>query len=137
MKYNYKFCEKRIIKFTTQLKGCSFDSEWLQIKPNGKIIVKGTNKEGYSWDGCSPKFVVFDLLIGTNDGRMVNNYPITYYASMLHDILYQYKKEIEFTRKQVDMEFKRQLEIKKFKLSSVYYFFVRCFGWYYGSFKNK
>jgi hypothetical protein len=33
----------------------AFVSEWLEISMNGQITVKA-NKDGYSWDGCTPKW---------------------------------------------------------------------------------
>ena len=133
----YKFTETKDVTIVTSLKGIHFDSEWLLIKPNGLVTIKGSNKGGYSWDGCSPKVKLFGRIIGTPDGGSLGDYPITYYASMLHDILYQYKKVLPFSRLEVDQEFKTQLEKVNFKFTSVYYFFVRKFGGMYGKWLIK
>lgn len=61
----------------------------LRITSQGEIIVF----EGYSWDGNSPKINFFDLFwLGIPDGILCENKPITYYASLIHDILGQFKK---------------------------------------------
>jgi hypothetical protein len=46
----------------------------------------------YAWDGCSPKLCVWDLLLGTPDGVVdsATKQPKTYYASLVHDALYQF-----------------------------------------------
>ena len=61
----------------------------LQIFENGIIRVK----EGYAWDGCSPKFNILDLFVlGTPDGirDIETGKAKTYYASLVHDALYQF-----------------------------------------------
>lgn len=47
---------------------------------------------GYAWDGCTPKFSVFDILIGAPDGvpNERTKKPKTYYASLVHDVLYPF-----------------------------------------------
>lgn len=60
----------------------------LVICKNGKIIIK----KGYAWDGNSPKINVLDVFwLGTPDGIIHEGKPITYYASMIHDALGQFK----------------------------------------------
>lgn len=125
----YKFTLKEDIEIMTDLKGHNFNCDWFQLFEGGKIIVKS----GYSWDGCSPKVKIFGKIIGTWDGK--NN--STYYASMLHDVLYQYKCEIPFSRLEVDKQFKKDLEKINFKYTNIYYFFVRKFGGFYGKWKIK
>ena len=52
--------------------------------------------QGYAWDGNSPKINFLDLFwIGTPDGIQTRNRPITYYASLVHDVLGQFKREPE------------------------------------------
>lgn len=59
----------------------------LKITQAGEIVVY----QGYSWDGNSPKINVFDLFwLGTPDGIVTKNKPITYYASLIHDVLGQF-----------------------------------------------
>ena len=133
----YKFTEINDVELKTDLKGSFFSSEWLTIFKDGRIIIKGSNKNGYSWDGCSPKFKIFGKIVGTPDGKNLGDYPETYFASMLHDVLYQHKKFIDFSRLDVDLQFKRDLEKVNFKHTDIYYFFVRKFGKLYGIWKIK
>ncbi len=109
------------------------DKTRLEIKLDGTIIVK----KDYAWDGCSPKLNVLDLFwVGTPDGALNQNKPITYYASLVHDALGQFaKKEPErmpFNRKERDLIFKEMLEGFAFKW--VYYLAVRIFGGIYSKF---
>ena len=73
----------------------------LLIERNGAITVT----RGYTWNGCSPKFFVLDLLFGTPEGvvdaRTAQRK--TYYASMVHDALYQFLADgLPLTRVQAD-----------------------------------
>ena len=130
----YKFVHKKDEYIRTNLIGRVYENEWLKIDDDGKIIVRGSNTDGYAWDGCSPKWNFIDLIWGTPDGRLdfKTEQQITYYASMIHDVLYQFKSEIKLSRKEVDIIFKLNLRKSKFKLSGIYYFFVRLFGGLYG-----
>lgn len=106
---------------------------WLEIKEDGTITVK----EGYAWDGCSPKFNILDLFwVGTPDGAIDENKPITYYASLVHDALGQFAKEepekMPFNRKERDLIFKEMLE--EFTFQGLYYMTVRIFGSLYSRF---
>ena len=104
---------------------------WLEIKQDGTITVK----EGYAWDGCSPKFNILDLFwVGTPDGAIDEGKPITYYASLVHDALGQFRKEEEmpFNRKQRDFIFAEMLE--GFTFQKLYYMAVRIFGSLYSRF---
>jgi len=118
--------------------GSEFRSPWLEIQPDGTIIIF-YNKNGYSWDGCSPKFVFMDLLIGTPDGALSEQtrLPVTWFASLVHDSIYQYKKTVPVTREEADKLFLIMLQEEGFKLARVYYTFVRLFGGIYGTWLNK
>ena len=84
---------------------------------NGLITIKA----GYSWDGCSPKFInICGLYIGTPD---FNNK--TKQASLIHDFLYQYKIG---TREIADNIFYDELRLQNFPLAGLYYNAVRKFG---------
>ena len=107
-------------------------------------FISGTDKgcminisKGYAWNGCSPKFSFMDLfIIGTPDG--INDYrtgkPKTYYASLVHDFLYQFKKQHGLSRKQCDMIFIGMLKDTKFFLRHIYYIAVRLVGWMFWHF---
>ena len=130
----YKFKLETEVTFQTDLKGRTFKSEWIELKENGDITIP----KKYAWDGCTPKFNFLDLTFGTPDGRMVDyTYPITYFASLLHDAIYQYKKSIPITRKEADKLFYKELAKENFKLKYVYYFTVRALGWIVGRWKKK
>ncbi|EJG0884888.1 hypothetical protein ACEV78_22125 [Vibrio parahaemolyticus] len=106
----------------------TFDSEWLKISIDGLITIKA-NKNGYSWDGCTPKASFFNLFVlGVPDGHV--NYrtmkPYTYYASLVHDALYQYLDTVPISKVEIDLLFLEMLG--DFKLRKLYYFFVSKFG---------
>jgi len=135
--YKFVYAEDLFIKTNLVGRGCKY--KWLEIEDDGKIIVKGSNPGGYAWDGCSPKWNFIDLIFGTPDGKLDFNTDkqITYFASMIHDALYQYKGEIKLSRKEVDVIFKNNLKRSGFLLSEIYYFFVRLFGGLYGKWKTN
>ena len=60
----------------------------LILERGGRITVT----REYAWNGCSPKVCIFDLLVGTPDGvvHVRTGRPKTYFASMVHDALYQF-----------------------------------------------
>lgn len=99
----------------------------LIIEAQGRITVM----RGYSWNGCSPKVCVFDLLLGTPDGvvHAATGRPKTYFASMIHDALYQFlRADSPFTRKQADTCFLRLMEASDFSLRYIYWAAVRVLG---------
>jgi len=112
-----------------------FSAEYLHINIWGTVTIP----KGYSWDGCSPKFVWKDLILGTPDGtNRGDGLPATYHASMVHDALYQYKSTVPVTRKQADQLFYEMLKERGFYWAKIYYIAVRAFGWIYGGWgKNK
>ena len=99
----------------------------LLVERNGAITVT----RGYTWNGCSPKFFVLDLLFGTPEG-VVNarsGHRKTYYASMVHDALYQFLADgLPLTRMQADHCFLFLMRESSFRLASLYWLFVRAFG---------
>lgn len=107
------------------------------------ILEKGgciTVTQGYSWNGCSPKICIFDLLIGTPDGavHIVTGRPKTYYASMVHDALYQFLKEDSpICRSQADEAFMKLMAESEFLLRWIYWAAVRTFGWIVWKGKSK
>lgn len=130
----YKFKTNNPIVFQTEIKNRAFKNDWIEINKSGQITVS----KNYAWDGCSPKFNCLDLTIGTPDGRMVDCiYPITWYASLIHDACYQFKKEIPLTRKEVDVLFLNEMIKQDFKLKYVYYYTVRLLGGIMGKWNYK
>ncbi|MGB0662784.1 MAG: hypothetical protein ACPGMR_03235 [Pontibacterium sp.] len=70
--------------------GVLFENEWCCIT-GGKITVKA----GYAWDGCTPKVDLLGLVtLGVPDGRLHEGRPMTYYASLVHDVLCQFRADI-------------------------------------------
>lgn len=99
----------------------------LVLEKDGKITVKAD----YAWDGCTPKFCIFDVLIGVSDGAVhaVTGRPKTYYASLVHDALYQFHGDaMPYARADADRFFLRLMKETGFAPRHVYYFFVRLFG---------
>ena len=124
------------------MKGRQSDHNWINISETGELTVKGSFDRGYAWDGCSPKFNFLNIVWGTPDGAIhkfgSGDYkPRTYYASMCHDVLYQYKKCIPVTRKEADYIFYLLMKESGFKLRHLYYAAVRLVGWAYGDWTYK
>lgn len=99
----------------------------LIIEVGGRITVT----KGYSWNGCSPKFCILDINIGTPDGvvHVGTCRPKTYFASLLHDALYQFLDvNAPLTRRQADACFLRLMADSDFCLRGLYWAAVRVFG---------
>ena len=128
----YKFVHKKDEYIQTNLKNLHYIHEdgWMEIDTSGRIFLNTTCYDGYAWDGCAPKFVILDLLLGAPDGPLDygTEKPITYYASMTHDMPYQFKREVPLSRKDCDRLFYLILKDAGFFWSGVYYFMVRLFG---------
>ena len=106
--------------------GITFIAPFVMIAA-GKLIIK----EGYSWDGNTPQFKVFGLVrIGTPNGRInpETGKPKTYYASLVHDALYQYFPYHGISRKAIDDLYYEMLKQADFKGAGVYHKAVRAFG---------
>jgi hypothetical protein len=100
----------------------------LIIEAGGLITVT----RGYSWNGCSPKFCFLDLLIGTPEGvvHAVTGRPKTYFASLVHDALYQFLRvDPPMNRPQADGCFLLLMGASDFCLRYVYWVAVRAAGW--------
>lgn len=98
------------------------------------IDVSGNLKvfAGYRWDGCTPKFSIFDILIGIPDGvpNVKTDRPKTYYASLAHDVLYQFLdvNADVLPKRKADYIFLELLARDNFAPRYVYWFFVWVFG---------
>ena len=79
------------------------------------------------------KVKIKDIYFGTPEA--VLNYDTgrskTYYASLIHDVFYQFSKNIKsfVKRKEVDKEFYIILRRDEFKFARLYYWVVRLLGW--------
>jgi hypothetical protein len=99
----------------------------LEIYPNGDARVLA----GYAWDGCTPKFSLFDILIGTPDGipNERTKKPKTYYASLVHDVLYQFMElNPDVPKAAADKIFLELLTRDGFAPRHIYYAAVSVFG---------
>jgi hypothetical protein len=111
--------------------GCAFQdrrgARRLEIHPDGTLRIPA----GYAWDGCTPKFALWDIVIGTPDGmpNQTTQKPKAYYASLVHDALYQFLDAgSPITREQADQLFLELLTRDGFAPRQLYYRAVRLFG---------
>jgi hypothetical protein len=114
--------------FTTP---CAFEDSSgkrrLELYPDGTLKILAS----YAWDGCTPKVGVWDILLGTPDGipNIHTRKPKAYYASLVHDTLYQFLPVgLPIARKEVDKIFFELLERDDFAPRWVYYAAVRLLG---------
>lgn len=79
-----------------ELIGISFKNEWVTIR-HGRIRIAA----GYAWDGCSPAWrLPGGIWIGTPDGPLgIDGRPVTWAASLVHDVLCQFRPQIAGLRK--------------------------------------
>jgi hypothetical protein len=112
------------------------DHVYLDAKGKVRLIIEAggriTVTKGYSWNGCSPKICVLDINIGTPDGVVHGGTqrPKTYFASLVHDALYQFLRvDAPVTRRQADACFLRLMGESEFFLRYIYWAAVRVFGW--------
>lgn len=85
--------------------GVVFTCEWATIL-RGTIIIKA----GYAWDGCSPAWRIGGLWLGTPDGALrADGRPQTYEASLVHDVLCQFSKQVPMSKDQVSDLFRDML----------------------------
>ena len=129
----YVYCIKENYPYKSSITGRQFENEWFRLDPDGMITVKGTNGLGYSWDGCSPKWKLKGMYFGTPEAVLNNEtrQSRTYYASLIHDIFYQFSNEVKgiIKRREADEEFYSILKRDGFKMARLYFWSVRCFGW--------
>lgn len=99
----------------------------LIIEADGTITVT----KGYAWNGCSPKVCVFDFLVGTPEGvvHARTEKRKTYFASLVHDALYQFLPEgLPYSRRDADRFFLVLLGEGEFAPRWPYWAAVRLFG---------
>lgn len=107
--------------------GYEFRADWLSIDAEGWLEIPA----GYVWDGCSYKRSLFDLVVlGTPDGivDVDTGKPLTYYASLAHDALYQYYGYHGIPRRDIDRLFLDMMRESRFAPAGLYYGAVRLFG---------
>lgn len=118
--------------------GVHFGSDYVyrDVKERVRLIIEAEGRitvtKGYSWNGCSPKLCIFDINIGTPDGvvHKCTGRPKTYFASLVHDALYQFLRvNAPVSRRQADAFFLRMMKNSDFCLRYIYWAAVRVFGW--------
>ena len=125
--YKYTLQHDVKLKLSCIPKYVTLSTKWFDLV-NGELTVY----KGYSWDGCSPKFVLFGKEFGTWDGKKdKHGEEPCKYPSLAHDVMYQFLSYFNFkgvTRKMIDDEFRARMKAAGFKLANVYYLGVRLFG---------
>lgn len=93
-RWRYKLTEDYTYE-SPHLAGISFCSDWLLID-GGRLLIRA----GYAWDGCSPAWrLPGGVWVGTPDGPLgADGRPQSYYASLVHDALCQYKADVPITK---------------------------------------
>lgn len=105
----YKYYNQEDYSFQVpELCGVRFDATYFSC-----IHGYMTIKKGYAWDGCT-------LAPDSEKTRL---------ASMVHDALYQYGKQLKLKRKVADLWFQYLLNRESFRWANFYYKGVRFFGW--------
>ncbi len=100
----------------------------MKILRSGEVVVPAN----YAWDGCSPKVCILDVVVGTPDGVVDSRSkkPKTFYASLVHDAMYQFLLDgLPYKRAQVDGCFRRLMGETGFFPRSLYWAAVRLLGW--------
>ena len=108
----------------SMLNGIEFKSKWVTIS-KGKMTIKAC----YAWDGCSPRYHVAGLFsIGVPNGILRLGKPWTYWASLVHDVLCQFRKLIKISKRVVVQIFDDILKRDKWPLRRPYVKAVDWFG---------
>lgn len=103
-----------------RLCGVEFKNEWVEIRPTGEMIIKA----GYSWDGCSPKYKIFGVIVGIPDGK----YNECRRASCIHDIFCQFIADIPVNKETVLGIFGDMLSYSGWKWAKLYTYAVDKLG---------
>ena len=109
------------------LQGIEFANHWVTIMDAEMVVSKL-----YAWDGCSPTYYVPVFgWVGTPDGkRDEKGIPQSYHASLVHDVLCQFRREIPVTKHVSVTLFKELLLQGGFhpQAASLYAWFVKLWG---------
>lgn len=106
------------------LKDIEFSNEWVVIS-RGQMKIS----RNYAWDGCTPRYHVFGLVsFGTPNGILRHGKPWTYWASLAHDVLCQFRDLIKISKCSVLQVFNDVLERDKWPLRRLYVRAVDKFG---------
>lgn len=106
------------------LRGIEFENAWITIRNCTMTI-----KKKYAWDGCTPKWSLFGVCwVGVPDGILRLGKPWTYYASLIHDVLCQYRDKITISKRAVTQIFNDVMERDQFPLRPIYRWFADTLG---------
>ena len=95
-------------KSTPHLIGVDFSNEWITIR-HGRITIQA----GYAWDGCSPTWNLGPLWFGPWDGPLTSEgKPVTFYATLVHDALCQFRPDIPNLSKKQTVDLFRSLLVE-------------------------
>lgn len=132
MKRAIKFIETEKTEFEIPIKGIQYENETFSLSKEGIFRLRPP----FYWNGATPKVNFIGITWGTPDGalNMATMKPATYYATMVHDALYQ--SDIPITRRQADECFVYLARRDGFKLWKLYNFFNRTFGGFYRRWNN-
>ncbi len=140
----------RDVQVKLSIYGVDYKQTYLTMSPKGELHIN----KNYAWNGCSPKFEVFGMVFGTPEGALPKDQekqsilknlenqgyhdldwrmPKTYYASLLHDSLYQISEKCsgQMRRDKVDTIFYQILRAYNFFPAPFYYQAVKYFGRHY------
>ena len=127
IKYLYLCSEAQ--SFATEIKDVSFHNEWLTIHPDGEIILHASTARPYAHDGCTPKFSGLGMVWGIPDGIPIRpGWRITHDASLLHDVLLQFRDKHNIPIKIINRAFFEELRKSGFRYARLYYGLV-CLYW--------
>ena len=147
---------EKFVTLKTEIRGVEYESDYLRLAKNGDLAIK----RGYAWNGCSPKTAIMGMVFGTPEGALPKvrekyairkkleemgyaplnwNKPKTYYATLIHDSLYQIsdRHAEKMDRKTADQIFLAFLKAFRFPPAKLYYLVVRIFGKYYWGLKPE
>jgi hypothetical protein len=133
MKWRYKL-KQHFELFAPEVIGVFFVNEWLRIE-HGRIIIQPE----YSWDGCSPtlklqgwRFFPNGIWFGPWDGPLGKDArPTTWKATLIHDVLCQFREEIPDLKKDATVALFKRLLVENdspFWISLIYPLAVDWFG---------
>lgn len=109
-----RYCLEELFTYQSEhLLGVEFSNAWTTIR-NGTITIQ----PGYVWDGCTPAWYIpmvgwFGVPEGSLDKSGKSQ---AYYASLVHDALCQFRKDIPIAKKATVKLFKDMLLERDFHL---------------------
>ena len=66
-------------EYDTKITGLEYKNDYFELKKDGMLSIK----DGYMWNGCSPKYDLLGMIIGTPEATFNSKgVPKTYFPSM-------------------------------------------------------